>query len=425
MEKIAIIGGGWAGLSSALLLSEKNEIHLFESSPNLGGRARSFKHENYILDNGSHLLFSGYEFTFKIFKKIQLDINDLYPVTISQLLALHKKKYLLNKKNNFFLAINFLISQDYSKKEKLSIAKLLFFLVFENMQKFKVSAFEFLIKKNISEIIVRKIFEPICVSIFNTNLKNVDARTYIFVLKKIIYVVSPVFFIPKIDLSDLFPNIAAKIVLKNKGRIYTKKMIMAMDLHSNKFNLKSYANEEFKNYDRVIFACGLAQREKIKINNKIYAHRKFLKKFENVITIYFYFSETLLNLPPMFQLDHPSIIDWVINYEIIKKQRGFLSVVISESKKYAHLSNESVLKIVENELTNKLNLSMPRWSKILNEKNATLINHYEREKDSLEYFEKFHFVGDYTYKILPNTIESAIASSYKLFYKLEKTCDEK
>ena len=43
MEKIAIIGGGWAGLTSALLLSEKNEVHLFESSANLGGRARSFK----------------------------------------------------------------------------------------------------------------------------------------------------------------------------------------------------------------------------------------------------------------------------------------------------------------------------------------------------------------------------------------------
>ena len=75
MEKIAIIGGGWAGLSSALLLSEKNEVHLFESAANLGGRARSFKQKDDILDNGSHLLFSGYEFTFKIFNKIKFNIN--------------------------------------------------------------------------------------------------------------------------------------------------------------------------------------------------------------------------------------------------------------------------------------------------------------------------------------------------------------
>ena len=56
----------------------------------------------------------------------------------------------------------------------------------------------------------------------------------------------------------------------------------------------------------------------------------------------------------MFQLDHPSLIDWVINYEIIKNQRGFLSVVISESKKYESLSNNSLLEIVENELKKKL-----------------------------------------------------------------------
>ena len=52
MEKIAIIGGGWAGLTSALLLSEKNEVHLFESAANLGGRARSFKQKDifWIMD---------------------------------------------------------------------------------------------------------------------------------------------------------------------------------------------------------------------------------------------------------------------------------------------------------------------------------------------------------------------------------------
>ena len=197
-------------------------------------------------------------------------------------------------------------------------------------------------------------------------------------------------------------------------------MVVAINELSKKFNLRSYTREEFNDYDRVIFACGLAQREKIKINNKIYTQSKFKKKYENIITIYFKFSESIFNLPPMFQLDHPSIIDWVINYEIIKKQRGFLSVVISESKKYEHLSNKSLLKIVENELIRKYSLSKPRWSKLINEKNATLINHYERNGNSLEEFENFHFVGDYTYKTLPNTIESAVASSYKLFNQLKE-----
>ena len=420
MEKIAIIGGGWAGLTSALLLSEKNEVHLFESSANLGGRARSFKQKDYTLDNGSHLLFSGYEFTFKIFNKIQFNINNLYPITISQLLDLHNKKYLLKKKNNFFLAINFLLSRHYTIQEKLSLTKFVFTLAFENIQKLDISAFDYLNKKNISKIIIERIFELICVAIFNTNLKNVNARTYIFVLKKIIFVLSPVFYVPRVDLSNLFPNKAAEVILKNKGKIYTKKMVVAIDGYSKKFNLKSYTHDEFKNYDRVILACGLVQREKIKINNKIYNHSNFIKKFENIITIYFEFSESILNLPPMFQLGNPSVIDWVINYEIIKNQKGFLSVVISESKKYESLSSSSLLEIVENELKNRFKLSKPRWSKLINEKNATLINHYERKDSSLETIENFHCIGDYTYKILPNTVEAAVASSYNLFNKLKE-----
>ena len=52
-------------------------------------------------------------------------------------------------------------------------------------------------------------------------------------------------------------------------------MIVGINEHSNKFNLKSYTNEMFENYDRVIFACGILQSEKIKINNKIYTYNNF------------------------------------------------------------------------------------------------------------------------------------------------------
>ena len=92
----------------------------------------------------------------------------------------------------------------------MSLAKFLFFLAFVNMQRFDMTVLIFFVKKNISDKIIEKIFEIICIAIFNTNLKNVDARAYIFVLKKIIFVMSPVFFVPKIDLSNLFPNKAAK-----------------------------------------------------------------------------------------------------------------------------------------------------------------------------------------------------------------------
>ena len=69
MEKIAIIGGGWAGLTSALLLSEKNEVHLFESSANLGGRARSFRQKMRFWTMGPICFFPDINLLSKFLKK--------------------------------------------------------------------------------------------------------------------------------------------------------------------------------------------------------------------------------------------------------------------------------------------------------------------------------------------------------------------
>ena len=41
MGRIAIIGGGWAGLAAAVLATQEgHEVTLFEASRQLGGRAR-------------------------------------------------------------------------------------------------------------------------------------------------------------------------------------------------------------------------------------------------------------------------------------------------------------------------------------------------------------------------------------------------
>ena len=54
MARIAIIGSGFSGLSSACYLSkEGHEVHVFEKNTSIGGRARQLKTENgYVFDMG-------------------------------------------------------------------------------------------------------------------------------------------------------------------------------------------------------------------------------------------------------------------------------------------------------------------------------------------------------------------------------------
>ncbi len=63
MSRVAVIGGGLTALSCALSLAEQGiECELFEASPQLGGRTRSFHDPtaDAWVDNGPHLLIGAY-----------------------------------------------------------------------------------------------------------------------------------------------------------------------------------------------------------------------------------------------------------------------------------------------------------------------------------------------------------------------------
>ena len=62
--KVAVIGGGWAGLAAAEALAGQADVTLFEAGKTLGGRARAVAADSNnfaFLDNGQHLLVGAYQ----------------------------------------------------------------------------------------------------------------------------------------------------------------------------------------------------------------------------------------------------------------------------------------------------------------------------------------------------------------------------
>ena len=66
-QSLAIIGGGWSGLSAAAALCQGRpnglQISLLEAAPQLGGRARGLAWDGLPIDNGQHLLLGAYTST--------------------------------------------------------------------------------------------------------------------------------------------------------------------------------------------------------------------------------------------------------------------------------------------------------------------------------------------------------------------------
>ena len=54
--KVAVIGGGYAGMAAAATLAERRiPITVFEAARTLGGRARRVEYQGLALDNGQPL----------------------------------------------------------------------------------------------------------------------------------------------------------------------------------------------------------------------------------------------------------------------------------------------------------------------------------------------------------------------------------
>jgi choline dehydrogenase-like flavoprotein len=60
-ERIAVIGGGYAGFAAAVTLAQAGRaVTVFEAAQTLGGRARRIEAYEVVVDNGEHMLLGAY-----------------------------------------------------------------------------------------------------------------------------------------------------------------------------------------------------------------------------------------------------------------------------------------------------------------------------------------------------------------------------
>lgn len=74
--KLAVVGGGWAGLSAAVhAFREGHDVRVFESGTVLGGRARSIHAPTLDreIDNGQHIMLGAYSDTLALMRDLGLD----------------------------------------------------------------------------------------------------------------------------------------------------------------------------------------------------------------------------------------------------------------------------------------------------------------------------------------------------------------
>ena len=407
MKKCLIIGGGLAGLSSAVYLTQKGfNVELIEASPKLGGRTYSFfdKEKKTEIDNGQHILMGSYENTFEFLKIIGTEsILDYQSKLKVEYYKKDRVKYILKSPHKFYpfnliqALLNFKAVTFY---DRIKALKVLVGLTKTNNDLYSERTVkEYLTEKDQSQNAISAIWELLTVSALNTNLNEASANIFLFILKKMFLEgnKSSTIVLPIAPLSKLFIEPVEEYFKINKIKYSCSEAVTSLTEENNKIKKVLTTKREISDFDSLILASPHHAIGKIDTKFSIVADEVLNLETSSIITIHIWLKREILTSKFAGFLD--SKIHW-----------------ISAADEFVLMKKSEIFDIVINELElflNDFSKDSVKDYKVIKEKRATFKCTIENEKFRSKVssnFENLTLAGDWTNTKLPGTIEGAIQS---------------
>lgn len=441
---VAIIGGGCAGLSTAVALLDRGyAVTIFEASSQLGGRARSVVVENnnlmHQLDNGQHILLGAYRETLALLRKVGVDEKKAFlrvPLQISMKAGNGKSAFTLKSVNILPAPLNMLFGllgcKGLSFTERLAAIKLMVYLKRINYQIVADTRLEqFLIDQKQSLKLIAMLWEPLCLAALNTPIENASTRIFLNILRDTFTgeKSNSDFLLPKLDLSQIISQPLARYIQEKGGLIKLSKQVRSLTVITDTFGKESFelvTSKESHRFSHVVIAVSPARvdlfLEKLPKLQRAYEQTQNYT-YQPIYTIYLQYAAKI-KLPDVMtgmtgvadmtkMLEQENIISqWVFDRGQLCGQKGLMAVIVSAVGKHQHLTHDALALQVARELHHAFpTLTKPLWHKVIAEKRATFscVANLARPSNKTSQAQ-LYLAGDYTYADYPATIEGAVRS---------------
>jgi zeta-carotene desaturase len=430
--EVIVLGGGFAGLSSAAALAKAGRrVLVLEKKPHLGGRAYSFKdpESGETVDNGQHLFMGCYRHTrrfldeigtgplLKFEDKIAVDYADSQgkrdrlacPAVLGS--PLHLAWGVLGLKGLSFGDKAGLLRLD-SALRRIRQAPLV------PAELDRVTVRQWLDGLGQSRRIQQRLFDPIALGALNDDPEMAAATGFAQVLRDIFYadVESTRLGVASVGLSDLYTEAARRYIEERGGRVLASKKISSLIEEGGR--VRGVATETGERYeaDAVISTLAPWDLKKLPLPAALRGPWENLKAAP-IVSLSLWLTAPLISETLVGMLG--TEIQWAFNKSRILGLNGggqYLSLVISGAHKQIGWEPKEVLRAAERDLAlcfpGFSNVAIKRW-KVVKEPFATLSP--VPGSDALRPMPGsgmpgFHFAGDWTRTGLPATIESAVKS---------------
>ena len=421
--KVCVLGGGVAGICSAVKLAEEGfDVELIEARANLGGRAATINWQDARLDNGSHATMGCYENFFGFTKSLETEIDNVFVRANGMDFTFpdgktFSTKYPTKDASTLSRLMSFLsyarIPQAGSWRNMLLLLKIKFGLAKPNVDE---TTYNFLLRKGLTQAELDAFWEPFCVSALNTSIKSASATLTIDTLKKSILKSgeSGILYFPSNAVIDaLLPN-AIKYLESVGAKIRLSETIKEIRIENGKFVGIGTNKNEFEFFDKCV--CALPPKAVAQLLPKESKISKSASKMKSadIANIYFTTYKKLFDSPYACLIGSP--LHWIFDHshKLPKDttNKYLYGITISAASEALDKSSaETLIKSEISKIFGSVNIIdiLPSFFK-----DATISADIETEKariaDKNSDIENLHICGDWIASDLPCTLESAAKS---------------
>ena len=428
-KRVAIVGGGLAGLSAAVRLLEKgNEVTLFEKRPYLGGRVSSFRdpHIGCDIDNGPHLLVGAYESTIRFLDLIgsasKVDFQSYLQTMFFDPINGWAELRSFPIFGKLHLAAGLFRFKFLSLKDKISIAT-----AFLDLQKIEetpeldsVTVRDWLIKRKQTPASITYFWEILCMATINASTGVASFLQFLRVLKRSFLSdekKSRLGFV-NTSFSNTFGSPADFFLKKQGARIFKQQPILGIQMRGNLAVDLKLNDATYRDFDTLVLAIPPKSLKKLLPRGSL--SQIFRKEifFNPIVSVHLFLKEPIFKQKILAFLGGTS--QWIFNMNAIRREISWggywFSVAISSAKAEIDLTKADLISKIISDFQ-KINPDLKSDSilhaSVVKERYATAL--FSPGFDSIRpcqrtAFENVFLAGGWTKTGLPDTIESAVLS---------------
>lgn len=259
-RRVAVIGGGWAGLAAAVTATEHgHRVTLFETAKQLGGRARSVHVGDAELDNGQHILIGAYQSTLGLMRHVGVSPDDVLHRSPLELVDPHGQGLRLPPGSPLVaFARGVMAHRAWPLRARMALlSTAIGWLVrgFRCNAHLTVEA----LTAHLPHIVRAELLAPLCVAALNTPADRASASVFLRVLHDALFSGPGCadLLLPRAGLSALLPDAAYRWLEQRGADVRPQQRVMGLTHRGNTWGVDDVP------FDAVILACSAKEAARL------------------------------------------------------------------------------------------------------------------------------------------------------------------